>query len=306
MIRLWVQLPQAGGVATPSNVRLYAALAEELGFTGGWVGDHIVIPPDYTSRYPYGARHPVAPDRPFLEAYTTLAYLAGHTTKLRFAVTVAIAGYRHPVTHAKIVSTLDALSEGRIEVALGYGWLREEFAALGVDFGARHALADETIKVMRELWTGEPVTYRSERMTLDGVRCLPRPVQRPHPPLWLGGAAPRAFDRIVANRAGWLGPDLPVHEFLALTRKLGERLPDGRGAAVPVSAKLWVTEDREVPADELTVSTRRSDSLRLFDTLAFEGVTDLRFDLSRLPARDRPGALTRLARQLDETWGSHA
>lgn len=302
--RLWAQLPQAGGVASASNVRLYAAAAEELGFTGVWVGDHIVIPEGYTSQYPYGARHPVAADRPFLEAYTTLAYVAGRTERLRLAVTVAIAGYRHPVTQAKIVATLDELSGGRIEVALGSGWLREEFEALGADFATRHPVTDESIEVMRRLWSGEPVTYHSERLSLDRVRCLPVPVQRPHPPLWLGGSSTRAFDRIVNSGAGWLGPDLPSDEFTAMARKLRDRTA-GRGT-VPVSAKLWVTEGSEIPAGTLALSTRNPRSLDLVDALTSVGVTDIRLDLSRLPARDRIGALTRLSRQLDDCWGGHA
>lgn len=301
-MRWWVQLPQAGGVAGRRNVRLYAALAEELGFTGGWVGDHIVIPEGYTSQYPYGTAHPVAADRPFLEAYTTLAYVAGRTERLRLAVTVAIAPYRHPLTHAKIIATLDELSDGRVEVALGAGWLREEFAALGVDYAARNRLTDRNLEVMRRLWTGDPVTYHDHGLDLDGVRCLPRPVQTPHPPLWLGGSSPRAMQRIAKTGAGWLGPDLPLDEFVATT----EKLLGATDATPPVSAKLWLVEEAALPSNSLTVSTANTRSLDLVDHLDAVGVTDIRIDLSQLSPRDRPGALTRLSRQLGERWGGHA
>lgn len=304
-MRWWVQLPQAGGVAGRKNVRLYAALAEELGFTGGWVGDHIVIPEDYTSQYPYGAAHPVAADRPFLEAYTTLSYVAGRTERLRLAVTVAIAPYRHPLTHAKIIATLDELSGGRVEVGLGAGWLREEFVALGADYAARNTLTDQALEVMRRLWTGEPVTSHDQGLDLEGVRCLPRPVQYPHPPLWLGGSSPRALERIVNTGAGWLGPDLPLDDFVATIHKLLHATASGV-ATPPVSAKLWLIEDNSPPSNSLTVSTANRRSLDLVDYLDAVGVTDIRLDLSQLPPRDRPGALTRLSRQLDERGGGHA
>jgi alkanesulfonate monooxygenase SsuD/methylene tetrahydromethanopterin reductase-like flavin-dependent oxidoreductase (luciferase family) len=141
-MRLWMQLPQGGWVASRENVRVYAMLAEELGFHGLWVGDHIVIPPGYESRYPYAATHPVPADRPFLEAYTTLAYVAGVTQRVRIAVTAAVTPYRHPLLHAKVAATLDHLSGGRLEIALGVGWLREEFDALGADFAHRGAVTD--------------------------------------------------------------------------------------------------------------------------------------------------------------------
>jgi probable F420-dependent oxidoreductase len=165
MLSFWVQLPQAGGVASARNIRAFAGLAEELGYTGVWLGDHIALPDDYVSQYPYGDAHPVSSNRPFLEALTTLAYVAGLTHRVRLATAVLVAPYRHPLLQAKQIATLDALSGGRLEVGFGAGWLAEEFEALDVRFEDRQSLTDETIEVMKQLWTGETVNHEGRHFT---------------------------------------------------------------------------------------------------------------------------------------------
>jgi probable F420-dependent oxidoreductase len=297
-MRYWLQLPQAGWVATRENVRLYATLAEELGLHGVWLGDHIVIPFDYTSQYPYGDLHPVPPDRPFLEAYTTLAFVAGLTHRVRLAVTVAIAPYRHPLLHAKVVATLDVLSGGRLEVAVGSGWLREEFDALGADFPRRQRVTDEYLEAMGTLWEGEPCAFERETISFAKVQCLPRPVQRPHPPLWIGGSGNRAFARMERFNAGWLGPDLAVTEFLQKLGAFRQRCA-GLGRELPgVSAKIWVEPASQRAEDSLSISHSADANLMMLAKLAEEGVSDIRIDLSRLPSGERPQHILAVTRTL--------
>ncbi|WP_051581388.1 LLM class F420-dependent oxidoreductase [Pseudonocardia acaciae] len=291
-MRFWNQLPQGGWVASRENVRVYAMLTEELGLHGLWVGDHIVIPPGYESQYPYAATHPVPADRPFLEAYTTLAYVAGATQRVRIAVTAAVTPYRHPLLHAKVAATLDHLSGGRLEIALGVGWLREEFDALGAQFKHRGAVTDETIESMLALWTGEPVSYAGKHVSFDTVQCLPQPVQRPGPPLWIGGSGPRAIRRMKRFGAGWLGPDMPVSTFL-------EQVEQARadGDELPVSAKVWLLDDVDPDGDELAISVvGGSPDLAVLKRLAAAGITDIRLDLSRLPSHERPKHIHAFAR----------
>ncbi len=297
-MRFWLQLPQGGWSAKRENIRLYALLAEELAFDGVWLGDHIVIPVDYASQYPYGALHPVPPDRPFLEAYTVLSYLAGLTERIRLAVTVVVAPYRHPLLHAKIGATLDHLSDGRLEIGLGTGWLREEFDALGIDFTQRHALTDEHLDVLKLLWTGEPVAYAGTVCSFDRVQCLPRPTQRPHPPLWIGGSGPKAFERMVRTGAGWLGPDLPVDDFLG---KLDAFVATATAAGNPqprVSAKLWVESHEDRQPNVLSMGPASPTNFELLDALEAGGTTDIRIDLARLATRERPRFVIDLARAL--------
>jgi probable F420-dependent oxidoreductase len=295
MLSFWVQLPQAGGVASARNIRAFAGLAEELGYTGVWLGDHIALPDDYVSQYPYGDAHPVSSNRPFLEALTTLAYVAGLTHRVRLATAVLVAPYRHPLLQAKQIATLDALSGGRLEVGFGAGWLAEEFEALDVRFEDRQSLTDETIEVMKQLWTGETVNHEGRHFTLRGLRCLPEPTQVPGPPLWIGGISPRALRRVVETGSGWLAPAQTIEEIGTLVLRLRD-LADGRAprAAARVTVVLGPSRmDRaptlpiEAPADVLT-------------ELEHAGVTDIRLELTGLPPRERLGAIAKLARTLEE------
>lgn len=297
-MRFWLQLPQGGRGARRDTVEDAARTAEDHGYTGVWVGDHIVIPAGYTSQYPYAARHPVPPDRPFLEAYTTLAYVAGMTKRIRIAVTVAIAPYRHPLLHAKVAATLDELSGGRLEVGIGTGWLREEFEALDVPFTRRGRRTDEYLDAMIKLWTGEMVSFRAETISFDDVYCLPRPVQRPGPPLWIGGSGPRAQARIARSGAGWLGPDLPASEFL---NQLGQTCRASKAAGhttTRASAKLWVEAPHDREPDSLSISVGGDTNFGLVEQLAEMGTTDIRVDLSRLPGKERPAHAKALAEAL--------
>lgn len=287
-MRYWLQLPQGGWVSTRENVRMYALLGEELGLDGAWLADHIAIPINYVSKYPYGDTHPVPSDRPFLEAYTTLAFVAGLTDRLRLAVTVAIGSYRHPVYHAKVVATLDHLSGGRLEVGIGTGWLKEEFAVLGADYTKRQEVTDEYLESMQQLWTGEPTLYQGNIVHFDAIQCLPRPVQTPHPPLWIGGTSKVAFRRMERFGAGWLAPDLPTEEFFALVAQHRSYYDtELEGERPGLSAKLWIARAAVNDPSSLTIAVGDKDSLGLLDRLSAAGVTDIRLDLSRLPSSQR-------------------
>lgn len=297
MLSFWVQLPQAGGVASPRNIRAYAALAEELGYTGVWLGDHIVLPDTYESKYPYGAAHPVASDRPFLEALTTLAYVAGATHRVRLATAVLVAPYRHPLLQAKQIATLDALSGGRLEIGLGAGWLAEEFEALGVRYEDRQSLTDETIEVLKKLWTGESVTHEGKHFALHGVTCLPAPAQRPGPPLWIGGTSPRALRRVVESDAGWFAPAGTAEQIAELVARLRE-LADGRP---PRAAAQVIVRTSDISPDSAArPSLDPNGPPDVLNELAKTGVTDVRLELTTLPPRERLGAIAKLARTLED------
>lgn len=298
-MRFWLQLPQGGWTASREHIRLYAETGEELGFDGAWLADHIVIPVGYKAKYPYGDLHPVPPDRPFLEAYTTLAYVAGRTERLRLAVAVAIGPYRHPVFHAKVVATLDYLSNGRLEVGVGTGWLREEFDVLGADYDRRQEVTDECLESMCSLWTGEATSVPGRTVASHTVQCLPRPVQDPHPPLWVGGSSEAAFKRMEHFGAGWLAPDLDAERFLDLMVRRRGYYETVSNAKLPgVSAKLWVATETVGDPQSLTVSVAAGGGSALVERLQAAGVTDIRLDLSRVSIDERLGAVYKLARLL--------
>ena len=181
-----------------------AAAAERAGIDQIAVPDHLAIGPRIDA-YPYG-RFPLPPEEPWLEPLTTLAAMAGATRRIRLATGVLIAPLRPALLLAKTAATLDVLSGGRLDLGLGLGWQREEYEAAGVPWAGRAARFDDQLRACRALWTEPgPVSFRSETVSFEALRCEPRPVQPGGPPLWLGVAATeRHATRIAALGAGWL------------------------------------------------------------------------------------------------------
>jgi len=213
-VRIGVALPNYGPLAGPDVLVRLAQLAEGLGADGVWLSDHLVAPVNAQSVYPYGA--PVAPGptrlgiiEEFYEPLVTLAFLAGHTRRVRLGVSAYVMPYRNPVLTAKHVATLDALSGGRVVLAVGTGWLAEEFAALDVPFAGRGRRTDDYLAVCRALWAGGTASYDGPCYELPPVRTGPRPVQRPHPPIWIAGNSAAALARAARHGDGWHGIDLP-------------------------------------------------------------------------------------------------
>jgi probable F420-dependent oxidoreductase len=139
-----------------------------------------------------------------LEQLALMAFIAGKTERLRLVTSVMILPYRNPVATAKTLATIDVLSRGRVTVGVGVGWLREEFEALGAaDFDRRGAVSDEYLRIFKALWTESPVSFAGAFYRFDDVRCLPEPVQKPHPPIWIGGHSKAALRRVARLGDGW-------------------------------------------------------------------------------------------------------
>jgi probable F420-dependent oxidoreductase len=189
------------------QLRRFAVHAEAVGFDTIWLPDHVVMPVNYSSRYPY---QPAALESgftpypfdevPFPEPLTALSYLAGATERIRLAAGVVILPERNPVLFAKQLATLDALSGGRLQLGVGIGWLREEYEALGVPWPERGRRMDEYMEVLRLLWQPGTAEYHGTYVDFDELRCEPKPLQAGGVPLIVGGHSAAA-----AKRAGRLG-----------------------------------------------------------------------------------------------------
>ena len=186
-----VSLPTIG-MEDPQAIRLVAEQAEAAGLDSVWAADHIVLPTGATSPYPYdaGGEFLIPPGLPFMDQFTSLAYVAGITRNVRLGTAVTLLPLRHPLSVAKTVATLDALSGGRVIVGVAAGWLEQEFEALGLDFAARGRMLDEGLDVLREIWTQPSASHAGEFYNFANVAAYPRPVQQPHPPIWVGGPHP--------------------------------------------------------------------------------------------------------------------
>lgn len=188
-------------------LRTVATRAEDLGFDSVWFIDHIVIPRQVQSFYPYApdGTSPFHPDRPVYEPLSVLNFLAGCTRRVRLGTYVLIIPYRPPVLTAKILATLDVLSEGRVIVGAGVGWMEEEFQALGLDtYAKRGAVTNEYLRLFKTLWTDEESDFRGKYAQVSGIGFQPKPVQKPHPPIWVGGHTEPALRRAAALGDGWI------------------------------------------------------------------------------------------------------
>ena len=227
-MRIGVALPNYGPLAGPDVLVRLAQLAEGLGADGVWLSDHLVAPVNARSVYPHGAPAAPGPTRlgiieEFYEPLVTLAFLAGHTRRVRLGVSAYVMPYRNPILTAKHVATLDALSGGRVVLAVGTGWLAEEFAALDVPFAGRGRRTDDYLAVCRALWAGGTASYDGPCYELPPVRTGPRPVQRPHPPIWIAGNSAAALARAARHGDGWHGIDLPPADVAERAARLRAR-----------------------------------------------------------------------------------
>ena len=180
-----------------------AKIADAVGIDQIALPDHIAIG-RHTDRYPYG-EFPLPVDEPWLEPLTTLAAIAGATSRIRLATGILIVPLRPALLLAKTAATLDALSGGRLDLGVGSGWQEEEFAGVGVPFEGRNARMEDTIRACRALWTEAPASFESNTVSFQDLWCLPRPVQRGGIPIWFGvGLSARNITRIVELGAGWM------------------------------------------------------------------------------------------------------
>ena len=210
-------LPTNGPLATSDNLVAIARHGEELGFGVARIGDHVVIPRHIATRHPGSPKpgFPGAESGEWLDSLTVLTFLAGQTSSIKLVASVIVLPLRPPVLTAKILATLDVLSGGRLIVGCGVGWMREEFEALDAPpFDERGAVSDEYILAFKELWTSDNPAFDGKYCRFGDIAFLPKPVQRPHPPIWVGGNSPAAMRRAARLGDAWYptsgNPEFPL------------------------------------------------------------------------------------------------
>ena len=191
-----VHLPQLGRGATRAALMEFCTEAERLNVHSGWVSDHIAWPADISSKYPYSddGSFPAPNSMAWLEPIGTLLFAAAITETMRLGQTVLIMGYRPPVQTAKLIATLDVLSEGRAILGAGIGWMREEFEVLGMPYDNRGKRADEQLEIFDRLFRDDTPSFDGEFYSFPEIKFEPKPVQS-RIPVWVGGASEPAFRR---------------------------------------------------------------------------------------------------------------
>ena len=197
--------------------------AERLGFESCWLPEHLVLTDDMTGSPHPGQDHPpIPPTTPVFDAFAMLAYLAARTSRIRLGTNVYLMGLRHPFVAARAVQTLDIISGGRAEIGIGAGWLRQEWHAAGLDPATRGRRLDEALEVCRRLWTEPVVTHSGEFFRFDPVHFEPKPVQKPHPPIHVGGESDAALQRAARAGDGWIGIEPELETVSRAIARLGE------------------------------------------------------------------------------------
>lgn len=265
-MKVGVNLITFGPGASEDALARWAGFAEQVGYHFMMLGDHVTITSDVQGRYP----------APFYDPFTTLAWLAGLTRRVELGFTVIVVPYRHPLETSRMVATLDRISGGRLIVGIGVGWARQEFEVLGLPFEKRGAMTDDYLGALKAAWTQDVASYHGRFVTFKDIYTAPRPLQRPHPPIWVGGSSEAALRRTVLHGNAWH----PIRSRIAFLRDEG----------MPKLRAIAEREGRPVPALCPRIRLRLTDSPMPEETrLAGEGTMDqVRRDFAALEKLDVP------------------
>ena len=246
-MKIGFSLPNLGTNATPEGILKVARKAEELGYDSLWTVERLLYPVNPQTPYP------VTPDGSLPDLYKycldpleTLTYVAGHTKKISLGTSVLDIPYYNPVMLARRLSTLDVLSGGRLKLGLGLGWSQDEYDATGASMKGRGALADEFLQVLKAIWTTDPVEFQGKHFKVPKSIINPKPVQKPHPPIYMAAFAPKALERIGKMADGWNPTAIPVagmeQMFAGVKEAAKAAGRDPASMQMVVRANLIVTE----------------------------------------------------------------
>lgn len=262
-------VPHNYGIESVQDVVHIAVEAEEMGFDSVWVNHHILHAGYVLDRLG---------DRPYFEGLTVLTYLAALIGKARLGTSVLVLPYLNPIVLAKALATLDVLCDGRLTVGVGVGILRPESDALGSDFGTRGVYADESIAIMKELWTERDPSFNGRFFSFSGVKASPKPVQKPHPPILIGGNSRAALRRVARMGDGWhSNSTTPVETAGAveyLKRQMDAAGRDMSEISITVRSELGVLDSAPTQPQEPMVGTP-DQLLETIETFRSLGVSEI-------------------------------
>lgn len=233
-------IPVNVGVGSVENIVGLAQKAESVGIESLWTFEHVIVPEEYESKYPYSptGKMGAAPDTNFVDPLIALTTIAAHTKRVKLATGVNILPQTNPLLLAKQAASLDFVSGGRFMLGVGIGWLREEFEAMGVPFERRGARFDEYVQAMRALWKGDTVDFTGEFVKWQGFRSHPIPKNLP---IVIGGTKGKAFVRTARHGDGYFAPTMNPDEMKGLCEQLGAACAEvGRDPAEIELTAMWI------------------------------------------------------------------
>lgn len=215
------------GMLNPRYFQEVAVAADKLGFESLWMPEHLVFPQQMAGS-PFSIQDdeeshpPVPPETPLFDVFAYLSFIAGQTTRIRLGTNVYLMGLRHPFVAARAIQTLDIVSGGRAEIGVGAGWLCSEWTAVGMDPRSRGRRLDEVLGVCKRLWSEDTVAHEGEFYQFGPVKFEPKPMQRPHPPIHIGGQSTAALRRVARHGDGWYGIGHTLTTIVPVLKKLQE------------------------------------------------------------------------------------
>jgi probable F420-dependent oxidoreductase len=259
-MQIGFSIPTRGPLAEPATIIALAKRGEALGFHLIAIPDHIVIPNTIATPYPYSPEGKMAQAASgnCLDPLALMAYLAAATERIRLLTSILVVPHRAPVATAKMLATIDVMSGGRVTVGCGVGWMAEEFAAIGAPpFAERGKVTDEYLAIFKKLWTEDDPRHDGTYARFADISFLPKPVQKPHPPLWIGGESPAALRRAARFGSAWYpvgrNPNFPLdtldryRDGVARLRAEAERV--GRDPAT-IELAFWAMWNHEEGASD--------------------------------------------------------
>jgi len=281
-----------------SKVAELARLIEGSGYDSIWVGEHLAMPVKWQSRFPFtdDGSAPFDHTVPYTEAMVTLGFLAGVTNRVRLGTSVIPVNTRHPLALAKQAASVDLMSDGRLELGLGSGWLREEGPLLGLPDDHLVQRLEEFMPILRSAWTEREFAYEGTYYSFPPVGIHPHPVQNPLP-IWIGGLGPRLIALASEHAVGVIVPARDPESTLAMVRTAASNLPAGHGIAVvtglsgePVRDLDFAQALAEAGATRLVLGTSLDESIAKNQLSAFatDALPSLSEDTSRAAPSDQP------------------
>lgn len=250
-MKFGLKLSHSGPGASPETMLRWTQFAETLGMHLVMTADHVALTPEVIEQYP----------DPYYEAFTNIAWLSGQTKKITFGTTVVVVPYRHPIHLAQLTACVDQLSGGRFIFGVGAGWAKSEFEALGIPHNKRGAITDDYLKAITELWTREVASYEGPFVSFRDVKLSPKPLQLPHPPIWVGSDSVAGMRRAVRFGDAW--------------HPIAVRVDWLREEAIPQLKTIADEEGKQVPALCPRILCRITDSpIPEEGRLAGEGTLD--------------------------------
>lgn len=290
-------IPARGPLASIEGIRTMATRGEALGYGIFAVPDHIVIPNGIESRYPYSqtGEFPGGQSGETLEQLTMMAYLAAITQQAKLLSSVMVVPHRNPVNTAKALTTIDVLSSGRLIVGCGAGWMEEEFIAIGTPpFTERGRVSDEYLTIFKTLWTQDKPEFKGDYAEFNDIQFYPKPVQKPHPPLWIGGESGPAIRRAARYGDTWYpigaNPRHPLNTIARLSagidklKQAAEKIDRDPATITTAYWANWYKEDQQISTDTGERHLFSGSDQAVIDDIARLqelGIEDLLFNFQR-------------------------